>query len=183
MRNEAFSFVEVMMAILIVAFGLGPIILFYQQETRVVHFNEYHLLARYRARKILATMGALDYATIKSLVGKASYPLIGADDIASELEALPTLVAPARYELPVVADEIDLPENLKHFRGKLEFFQEALFWQEEKPGELAKLIVFITWKMPNEASTQKPHVYRHVKFVSRKELSLFARPKLEGYDQ
>ena len=180
MKREAFSFVEVMMAILIIAFGLGPIILFYQQETRVVHFNEYHLLARYRGRKVLATMAALDYVTIKSLVGKASYPLIGVKNIPANLHALPTLVASPRYELPVIVDEIELPKHLEHFRDKLAFFQEALYWQEEKPGELAKLIVFISWRMPNEPSFHRAHIYRQVKFVSRKEISLFARPKLEG---
>ena len=180
MNKSAFSFVEVMMAILIVAFALGPIILYYQQETRVVHFNEYHLLARYRARKVLETVAALDYATIKTLVGKATYPAVGIGGLPTDLEGVPTLCAPVRFELPVLADTIELPPHLLHFRHKLEYFDERLYWLEYSTGEFAKLLVFVSWKMPNESPSQRPHIYRHVKFIARKELSMFARPKLEG---
>jgi len=179
-RRQAFTFVEVLLALLIVAMGLGPIILFYRQGTKVAAFNEEHLLARYRARRILESISALDYETIRQLAGRATYPALGVRGMPTGLDGLPTLLPAVQYELPVMADQIPLPPYLEHFKEKLGLFHEAVFWEQLDADGFGRIIVIVSWHQPGEVPTSPPHVYRHVKFVYRAEISLFQRPPLGG---
>ena len=180
MRRDAFTFVEVMFSILIIAVGLGAIILFYRQVNRVAYFNEYHLLARYRSRRIVSHLAALDYRTIKALAGTVTNPSVTLEGCPKELEGLPNLLPPIDFELPVIADTIPLPSYLEHFRQKMKFYKEAIFWEELSPKGLGRIIVVVNWKLPTESGGLKAHVYKHVHFVSLQEASLFYRPPLQG---
>lgn len=179
-EKRAFTFVEVMFSILIIAVGLGAIILFYRQVTQVAHFNEYHLLARYRSRRIVHHLAALDYRTIKALAGTVTNPGLTLEGCPKDLEALPNLLPATDFELPVVADRIPLPNYHEHFRQKMKFYKEAVFWEELSPNGLGRIVVVVNWKLPSEDGGANPHVYKHVHFVSMKEASLFKRPLLQG---
>ena len=179
-KERAFTFVEVMFSILIIAVGLGAIILFYRQVTQVAHFNEYHLLARYRSRRIANHLAALDYRTVKTLAGTVTTPSLSLAGCPKGLEALPNLLPSIDYELPVVADTIPLPNYLEHFRQKMKFYKEAVFWEELSAKGLGRIVVIVNWKLPNESKGAKAHVYKHVHFVSLQEASLLYRPPLKG---
>jgi len=160
--RRGFTFVEVLVALLIIVFGLGPLILHYTQETRVAYFNEFHLLARYRARRQLEHLAALDYETIRLL--------------AADPQGLVGVVPAVRYELPVLTGEATLPAYLAFYTDKMELFRDELTWTELDPAGLARVDVEVRWREPGDRPGRSAHGYRHTVLVSRSEVGCFGRP-------
>jgi len=179
MRNprRAYSFVEVMLAVLIIAAAMVPILTMFMQQTQVAHFNKFHLLARYRARQVAEGLGALEYDALEALAGTATYGLPLAE--VQGLKGLPLLIPPPTAELQAVAGGGALPPHLEHFAETLSLFQLAAYFEEIDDKGFARIAVYVTWRVPGEPLTGDPHLLRFTRFVSRRENSLFQRRRIE----
>ena len=176
--NRGHSFVEVMIALLIIAIALIPILSMFTHQTKVAHFNKFQLIARYRARQEAEALAALDYAALAKLAGTVDYPITRRED-ETGLKGLPLLYPLPKAELAAMTGDGKITPELAHFAGTLELFSTAAFWEEINPGGLARIVIYVMWKIPGEPQTRAPHVVRYFKLVSRRDNSLFQRRRIE----
>ncbi len=176
--NRGHSFVEVMIALLIIAIALIPILSMFMHQTQVAHFNKFQLIARYRARQEAEALATLDYVALQKLAGTVDYPISLRDDEGG-LKGLPLLYPPAKAELAAMTPDGKLTPELAHMADTLGLFSTAAFFEEIDAGGLARIVIYVLWKIPGEPPSRAPHMIRYFKLVSRRENSLDQRRRIE----
>ena len=175
--RKGFSLVEVLVAVVVVALGLLPLLGMYSKQTHVAHVNKFHVLARARARRISESLSALDYGTLKNLAGTVETKVPSV--VGKELAALPIVLPKQEDEMRQLFGTKELAPVHKHFLATLKLYNEGAYWEEVDERGFARLVVYLSWRSPSDPLNREPHVLRHVKFITKKEHSLFVKRQIE----
>lgn len=162
--DGGFSLVEVLLAVLILALCLVPVLALNMQQTRGAWFTDCHLAARAHARRVAETLAAQDYDALRQAAAS--------DDEGS----LPSLLPAAAAELARLSGEAPLPRHLQAYATSRERFTQSVTFEELAPTGLARIVVRVSWAMPGESPAAASHDVTYVVFVSRRDLSLTIRP-------
>jgi len=159
--RRGFSLVEVLVAAVVVACGLVPLLGMFSQQTRVASVNKYQVLARARAKRILDGLSALEYDTLARLAADAG-----------EAAGLPTVLPPPEEELKAMLGDAFGDEH-RHLVGTMALYTEGVTWAEVDPRGLARLDVRMSWRSPADPPTTPAHTLTVSRFVARQEASRF----------
>ncbi len=164
-RQDAFSLVEAVVAIAVIAFALIPVVGMFSQENQVAHFTEYHLVARCRAAELLDGASAYGYDKIKELDSGGN---------------LANLVPSFEVQTLSLTGKSALPKSWQRRKGMERLFTEELTFEELDGRGLGRLVALVSWRVPNESANVKAHSIRVLRYVSREDISQRKRPLLKG---
>lgn len=136
-RRNGIHLVEILLALLVVAGVLVPMISGGQQLHERSHFTERRMLALLRARTLLDLVSSIDFDALESVTGH------GAAGTAEVLD-LQKLFDPGELEQLTAAP----PQN-QEYRGKTRDFVEKVTWTPVSPG-LAWIETRVTWSLPGD---------------------------------
>ena len=163
-KRSGFSLIEILIALAVLAGAVAPIILVFSSQTRLAVINERQLLARQYGHRILQSLLAFDYDTIKAL---------------SAREKLHSLFPPPEVELLELTEDIELNPDVNRLNDLLSSMKIRITFRELDEAGFGQLVVTMSWKIVGARGASKERSLRSASFISRRSLSLNSRPRLE----
>lgn len=176
-RRTAFSLLEVLLALTIVALVLVPLLQSFITQSRVAAVSELHVVAGARARRLLDAAAALDYDTLKSLAASGTGTAADVPGLPTGATPLPPLVDAPAAELLDLSRDVDLPPHLERLATTVGRFAEALVFEELDPAGLARVVAVVGWEAPGAPGQMR--TLRDACLVQRGQVALRSRPPLD----
>jgi len=162
-RRQGFSSVEILIASALLVAAFIPIYSAIRGTHRTASLNEYHILARRRARRALAHVSAHPYDHIQERATGEAPP--------SGIPGLPTEGLEVRFRLRTgTEEETDLStqvENLSFtmlsaYKDQLDLMETKVYFHEfpDEPG-LARLAAHAKWTDPGAGGKERNYVALH----------------------
>lgn len=136
-KRRGATAVEAMIAVGILGAAFVPLYTLIQSNQSIAFLNEFHVVARRRARQALAPLSARTYGDLKDMAtgaGPPAVPGLGG-------QSIPLVLATAEDEKALLA----LPGKMIDGYGtRLKTMQTQVFFEELRPG-FAKLSALVEW--------------------------------------
>ncbi|MBI2943352.1 MAG: prepilin-type N-terminal cleavage/methylation domain-containing protein [Candidatus Wallbacteria bacterium] len=145
--RRAFTAVEVLVSVAILAIALVPVLSMLTSGTKESAYGEYHMIAQTRAETIMQLLACRDWQAWENLPKGVASPVP---------EALTTLA-------------VELPED---FRTRLAGFEETVTCTPIDNG-LVELSVELAWLLPGEGA-QQSHQFRLRRLLAKPDAGLAA---------
>lgn len=166
------SAIEVVLALIVLAIFLLPVIGVAQSQEREAHFLEFELMAQRRCRGLIDFVLTQDVAALER--GRSASFRPGPDGVPEATIAVPPgLEGAGRIERMPVAGDVERPTPAG---GRLALVTDELALGRAKVGaddscQLYRIRARVTWRFPGDPASVSAHVTELTRLVARPGLS------------